>query len=286
MSLPIFVADSPLSGVKIARLVLDNTQRVSFAPTYPRAAVATYSAQDKAACAVYGSHEAPHEKCSCGFYAVQDISELARLCPVPSSVVVLHARFGGRVILHELGLRAQLQSIDTVQLPAVCAWCEAGTPSGFRVRFSVGREKQILPVCVRCFNAATPRRRRTLQEVATDTGCSVSDELCNVSYLQDHEQSKPFRPLTVFATTVLPAGLLALLSSNPVLSVAVVALGIAAAVRVLKFSSAHSRRLIRLSARHFSHLALSTLTMKRYTAEVRVTEQRTARRMPRWKKGV
>jgi hypothetical protein len=166
--LDLAVAPAPLAGVKLSRLVADRDGRISFAPLYQRRFTATFAAFDRAVCAVFGAHPAPNDACTCGFYAVPDLAELHRFAVPPPSAVCLHARFGGAVVEHDFGFRAQFQLVDAVSLPTRCGWCATRPPVALRARRADDCSLRVLvPVCRPC---ATRRSTVELDSAAASLG--------------------------------------------------------------------------------------------------------------------
>lgn len=57
--------------------------------------------------AVCRRHDAPHRDCSCGVYAVKDLSNVATTSAIWSTLVVGEVALWGRIVEHERGYRAQ-----------------------------------------------------------------------------------------------------------------------------------------------------------------------------------
>lgn len=68
-------------------------------------------------------HPAPTLACTCGFYGVDRVDVLPEVTQVLADSVVLDVEFGGLVVEHERGYRAEEQTVLTVRFPDECAFC-------------------------------------------------------------------------------------------------------------------------------------------------------------------
>lgn len=103
---------------------------------------------------MYRGHAAPQVGCSCGFYAVQDQFDLLRLGPLLPDAVLVDVQLGGRVVEHDFGVRAEVQLVERVRVPARCGGCEAEEAVGFALRPAGMLLRDLRPVCGRCWEAA------------------------------------------------------------------------------------------------------------------------------------
>lgn len=152
----------PVNGVKISRLVIHRLSGdIVFAPMFRRRApLLTFSAHSRAGCGRFGAHPAPHVGCSCGFYAVASDTELDRLGPLEKDAVIVDVDLGGRVVEHELGVRAEVQAVRRVRVPNRCGRCDASGVEGFMLRHDTVSFKALTPVCAKCMAHCTLWHRR------------------------------------------------------------------------------------------------------------------------------
>lgn len=139
--------------MKLVRLRWDGT-RVEFAPVYRRRRARRSVGNDATAvCDVDESHNAPEWGCNCGFHGVRNEEELWRAGEETWGVVRAEASFAGRMVEHAHGWRAAWQRIETLWLPAACAWCRGATTGVSRAR-----RGEMWPTCGGCGGGfMTPR---------------------------------------------------------------------------------------------------------------------------------
>jgi hypothetical protein len=162
MSLPWDVFATPIAARKLARLGVERG-RVVLRPAFYRQLGDAYGAVATATCAL-ADHEAPHARCSCGFYAVADDAQLWRLGADEPALVVLDVELAGRVIEHEHGFRASDQRVRSVRCHGACVRCGR--------RASVFTERHfgsLVPSCDRC-----ARHPMTAEEVSASLGVPVA----------------------------------------------------------------------------------------------------------------
>lgn len=87
-------------------------------------------------------HPAPTLACTCGFYGVERVDLLPEVTMVLADSVVLDVEFGGIVVEHEMGYRAEEQTVLAVRFPDECAFCarrSSHVVPGRRWRSACGR---------------------------------------------------------------------------------------------------------------------------------------------------
>lgn len=90
-------------------------------------------------------HAAPQEGCSCGFYGWKPyVSQGANMYFVYDGIaaVEMDVEFGGKIIVHDLGYRAEWQAIRECRTGRCCATMSVAKPSPLATLYEVQRCRQ------------------------------------------------------------------------------------------------------------------------------------------------
>ena len=161
--LPLVETDEPLLGFKYAELRGRRSPRMYPSGRFWRR---PYEHRHAARAECHRRrHPAPALDCSCGFHAVQAVTDLPEVTDHHARHVVLRVEFSGTVVEHERGLRGEQQTVLGVLFPGACARC--GAPAN-----RVLRDRVWASVCPECA-ARMGRRALTRADAASLLGVDV-----------------------------------------------------------------------------------------------------------------